>query len=122
METFGNEELELPVEPIWELIKGIEIKLISVKSLVHCLDFDVWGGITPNELYNMSPSYDVTRHIKRTEKTDLTYAIELWPVEWYGGFIVANGYHRLLKASRMGIQNIRARYVPVEYLERGFNA
>jgi hypothetical protein len=113
MEVFSNEIGCYSCERMWKLLANVEFQTMPLNKLYHCLELEVWGDLQPISLFGSSGNYF---HKILVEEADLQYPIELWPQDWYNDDIVANGYHRLLKAYKMGVREIRVRHIPEELL------
>jgi hypothetical protein len=99
-------------EKLWSL--PIEESEMSTQQLAWLLELPWWRG-TGGQVFTVRP-IDVTAgpRYQRTTQADLSWPLHV--TQRHGRFLVLDGFHRLLKATWLGLSAVRVLDVPPDAL------
>jgi len=92
--VFSTAEHTWTVSRLWELAEGLPIEVIPIKGIQH-LDEMMWETHMNLQMF--------VNHAIRVDDANLWYPILIHPNGW-----VMDGYHRIAKAMKLGLESILA--------------
>ena len=100
MQTYSDGERTWAVEDLWQAVEGQTAKRVPLADLdvEGLLDSHAWA-----EEGERLTVREILDHARRVEEADLSYPIILTP-----DGDIADGYHRVIKAHRLGHPDIMA--------------
>jgi len=123
-QTFGDGHNTYDVEALWELTQDLSIEEVSTNSFGWMLDDPVWSlsdepDLTPRMV--LDHPGDHPEHTRRIAEADLSYPILLTEREYpdeKGTHHIADGMHRLARATRDGAPTVRVQRIPPDILAK----
>lgn len=114
---------------LWSLVKGNEVRTLSVDALTPILDVWIWNNGTPNEILSGKVP-DEERHHERVESANIHYPIIVSKfvlddsddfydeIRDHGGqYDILDGIHRLVKHVKLNRSEIKVIFATKDQIE-----